>query len=543
MPAPVPTSASTSVSTPVVDSASVPASAQCVSAVTPAPLSGTTENFSVNKYFELHEKKLELEAKQRAGAAKPDRPRTVFDGSSVLPTDGGIPLDYDMESLKTRAPRLPCHMGPNPRLGLAVPVKTIRTLLRRSVREVLVMQCLPDWKDLPSPRNSVIPRALTTQCANLGCCPSAINGRFGAMVPSNEIPLYVDNRIVDDAEAASKPFEPTTNPSRDYYISLCHEPRYWSSKKASGRSRVPEWQALCQSWNQFVANFNKDPAGYREQIASARERFMRYSITSVVQRVHEGSVNANIPCAVPEGVHCPHCPTGAPRVSERDLLGYTTNRVPAIVKELRANLACTPHRPSPVSEHNTPRKRNTAPRSVTPPVRGGLRTPSPFPERPPSGRFGETTYLEGDPIVSNEYENNRTSVCLRTVMDYNPIHLAVDRTADRVMLLSAVVDAHHMVNTRFTTAFSRSTFAWRLLRAFRLLFQIAELKQQLNLQNAYVTEAAQTTSNIRFEMSEQVRFLREKVERLEDKLRSRRASSSASSAYPQMLQLHLVQTE
>ncbi|OWY98847.1 hypothetical protein PHMEG_00030274 [Phytophthora megakarya] len=94
-PAPVPTSASTSVSTPVIDSASVPASAH-VSAVTPTPLSGTIEkNFSVDKYFELQEKKLELKAKQRAGAAKPDSPNTVFDGSSVLSTDGGIPVDYE----------------------------------------------------------------------------------------------------------------------------------------------------------------------------------------------------------------------------------------------------------------------------------------------------------------------------------------------------------------------------------------------------------------------------------------------------------------
>ncbi|OWZ15104.1 hypothetical protein PHMEG_00011310 [Phytophthora megakarya] len=207
---------------------------------------------------------------------------------------------------------------------------------------------------------------------------SVITARYGCTVPPNVIPLYVDNRIVDDAEAASKHFEPMMNQRRDYYISLFYELRYWSSKKTSGRSR-----ASCQSWNQFVENFNKDSTAYRERIASARGRFMRYSVTSVVQRVHEGSVNANIPCAVPVGINCPHCPPGAPRISERDLTGYTTNRVPANVKELRAKLACT-------RQH---------------PLRGGLRTPSPFPERPSSGRFGETTYLEGDPIVSNEYEN------------------------------------------------------------------------------------------------------------------------------------------
>ncbi|OWZ14066.1 hypothetical protein PHMEG_00012511 [Phytophthora megakarya] len=178
-----------------------------------------------------------------------------------------------------------------------------------------------------------------------------------------------------------------TNQRRDYYVSLFRE------------LRVPEWQALCQSFNPFVENFNIDSTAYRERIASARERFMNYSVTSVVQRVHEASANANIPCVVPVGVHCPHCPPGAPRISERDLTGYTTNRVPANVKGLRSKLACPRQHPNVVPEHNTPR--STVPRSVTPPVHGGLRTPSPFLERPSTGRFGETTRL----IVSNEYEN------------------------------------------------------------------------------------------------------------------------------------------
>ncbi|OWY97290.1 hypothetical protein PHMEG_00032224 [Phytophthora megakarya] len=174
--------ASTSESTPVVDSASVPASAHVLT-VTPTPLSGTTEkNFSVDKYFELQEKKLELEAKQCAGAAKPDSPKPVFDGSLVLSTDVGSPVDYE------------------------------------------------------------------------------------------------DSELEDER--------------RDYYVSLFHELRFL------GEAECPEWQALCQSWNQFVTNFNNGPAAYRERIASARERFMRFSKTSVVQRVHEGFVNANIPFLV-----------------------------------------------------------------------------------------------------------------------------------------------------------------------------------------------------------------------------------------------------
>ncbi|OWZ05078.1 LOW QUALITY PROTEIN: hypothetical protein PHMEG_00022898, partial [Phytophthora megakarya] len=353
-PVSLPVSASTSVSTLVVDPASAPTSASVPAS---AHVSANT---------------LELKAKQRAGSAKPDSPRTVFDGSSVFSTDGGIPVDYEDGELEDKAPRLPCCMTPSLRLGLAVLVKTIRTLPRRSVREVLVIQL--ETLAITSKRDAT----RTDDSVREPWMPSErfIEDRYGAMIPPNEIPLFVDNRIVDDAEADSTHFEPTTNQRRDYYISLFHELRYLSSKKTSGQSRVPEWQALCQCWNQFVANFNTDPAAYRERIASARERFIRVSKTSVIQRVHDGSVNANIPCAVPEGVHCPHCLAGAP--ASRDLTGYTTNRVTANIKEIRAKLSCTSQYPSVVGEHNTPR--NTAPRSVTPPVRGGLRTPSPFPE-------------------------------------------------------------------------------------------------------------------------------------------------------------------
>ncbi|OWY90247.1 hypothetical protein PHMEG_00041716, partial [Phytophthora megakarya] len=251
------TLASTSVSTLVVDSASAPTFRACV-----------------------------------GGNADTSDPKTVFDGSSILSTDGGIPVDYEdgvledeVTSSGTRRPReddSDASSSKRPRNWKHLQRDATRT--DDSVRE--------PW--MPSER--------------------VIKERYGA---SNEIPLYVDNRIVDDAEAAAKHFEPTTNQRRDYYISLFHELRYWSSKKPSGRSRVAGWQALCQSWNQFVvnfnsgpaayrerifvANFNNGPAAYRERIASAREHFMRFSKISVVQRVHEGSVNANIPCAVPEG--------------------------------------------------------------------------------------------------------------------------------------------------------------------------------------------------------------------------------------------------
>ncbi|OWY94060.1 hypothetical protein PHMEG_00036320 [Phytophthora megakarya] len=90
-----PVSASTSVSTPVVVPAPVSVSSH-VSAVTPTPLGGTTgKKFSVDEYYELQDKKLDLKSKQRAEAAKQDSPKTIFDGSSIFSADGGIPVDYE----------------------------------------------------------------------------------------------------------------------------------------------------------------------------------------------------------------------------------------------------------------------------------------------------------------------------------------------------------------------------------------------------------------------------------------------------------------
>ncbi|OWZ00364.1 hypothetical protein PHMEG_00028459 [Phytophthora megakarya] len=219
---------------------------------------------------------------------------------------------------------------------------------------------------------------------------------------------------------------------------------------------------------------------------------MKYSITSVVQRVHEGFVNANIPCAVLVGVHCPHCLPGAPRISERDLTGYTTNRVPANVTELRAKLPCTRQLPSVVPELKTPR--NTAPLSS---VVGFVRLHN-FRNVRHQDVSEKLRISKEIRLSPTNTKTNRASVRLRTGMVDNPTHLAVDRTADRVMLLSAVPDAHHMVNLSFHGLQALHARVEALERVQAL--QIAELKQQLNLQKAYVAEAAQTTSNIRVEV-------------------------------------------
>ncbi|EGZ25031.1 hypothetical protein PHYSODRAFT_256894 [Phytophthora sojae] len=141
--------------------------------------------------------------------------------------------------------------------------------------------------------------------------------RVGNTVPPNEIPLYVCSVIHDDAVAEEQHFDTLTNQRRDYYIGLFQERRYFSNKKTSSRSKVPEWQALCQSWNAFVENFNKKPAAYRERVMHARERFETFSTRGRLNQLNRSSVDAA-------------------RLSDRDLNGYTTIRVPASLKDLRA---------------------------------------------------------------------------------------------------------------------------------------------------------------------------------------------------------------
>ncbi|KAG2794734.1 hypothetical protein PC116_g33103 [Phytophthora cactorum] len=90
----------------------------------------------------------------------------------------------------------------------------------------------------------------------------------------------------------------------------------------------------------------------------------------------------------------------AERLSERDLTGYTTVRVPVQLRDLRVQLERRDERrdtPSVSSDRS-------ARAGVTPALRSGLRTPSPFPERPPSERSEVPMYLSGEEILSNEYE-------------------------------------------------------------------------------------------------------------------------------------------
>ncbi|KAG3056478.1 hypothetical protein PI125_g25557 [Phytophthora idaei] len=103
-------------------------------------------------------------------------------------------------------------------------------------------------------------------------------------------------------------------------------------------------------------------------------------------------MEAGIPCAVSFVTACSHCLPGTERLSERDLTGYTTVRVPVQLRDLRVQL------------ERRDERRDTPSVSGDRSARAGLCTPSPVPERPPSGRSAVPMYLGGEEILSNEYE-------------------------------------------------------------------------------------------------------------------------------------------
>ncbi|KAG3084217.1 hypothetical protein PI125_g19569 [Phytophthora idaei] len=161
---------------------------------------------------------------------------------------------------------------------------------------------------VPTPVTPSSPRYVPTERAPWMPSASEIASRFGATSPPNPIPLYVCSATVDDAEAAAQHFDPMTNQRRDYFIGLFHQLRWHASKRTSRKSKVPEWMALCQSWNAFVENFNKDAKAYRARITAAQHRFDTFSRRHMIDRLHNEAMEAGIPCAVPIGTACSHCP-------------------------------------------------------------------------------------------------------------------------------------------------------------------------------------------------------------------------------------------
>ncbi|OWY91719.1 hypothetical protein PHMEG_00039591 [Phytophthora megakarya] len=233
---------------------------------------------------------------------------------------------------------------------------------------------------------------------------------------------------------------------------------------------------------------------------------MKFSKTSVVQRVHEGSVNANIPCAVQEGVHCPHYPTGAPRISERDFTGYTTNRV----KTLRSYVLSSLARVSiPVLWVSTTLRETLHPAVLRlQSVVGFVRL-----HHFRNVRHQDVSGKPREPIVSNEYENEPD---LGSSSDWYGQQSDPPRGGSyRGQSYASVGGAGRSSYGQTRVDHGLQALHARVEAVERVqVSQMAELRQELFLQKAYVADVAQTASNIRIEVLEQVRLLHERVKRL-----------------------------
>ncbi|KAG2765203.1 hypothetical protein PC129_g21095 [Phytophthora cactorum] len=357
----------------------------------------TGSTLSVDEYHALQYK---MRVEDKAAA-----PQTILEGSSVWNTDGSMLTDYgsdisdvpmeDGEVSSSAADSESAVVAHDPVTGSRRPCEDdpSASSSKRSRND--------EEEKAPMPATLSSPRPVPTERAPWMTSASEIATRFGATSPPNPILLYVCSAIVDDAEAAAQHFDPMMNQRRDYFIGLFHELRWHTSKRTSRKSKVPEWMALCQSWNAFVKNFNKDAKAYRAGITVAQRRFETFSRRHMIDRLHNEAMEAGIPYAVPFGTVCSHCPHGAKRLSERGLTGYTTVRVPVQLRDLCIQLERRDERRDTPSVSGD----RSARAVVTTALRSGLRTPSSFPERLPSGRSAVPMYLGGEEILSNEYKD------------------------------------------------------------------------------------------------------------------------------------------
>ncbi|KAG4038270.1 hypothetical protein PC123_g26164 [Phytophthora cactorum] len=234
-------------------------------------------------------------------------------------------------------------------------------------------------------------------------------------------------------------------------------------------------------------------------------------------------MEASIPCEVPFGAACLHCPPGAERLTERDVTGYTTVRVPVQLRDLRVQLERRHERrdtPSVSGDHSSRA-------GVTPALHSGLRTPSPFPERPLSECSEAPMYLGGEEILSNEYEDEPDLDSSSGFIAHDLLNYPASRAARITQWWRRGVERYppygqHGVDRDSRVLHDRVAALEQFQSA-----GLAQLQQELRYQKAQTDQAAQTASNIQVELGTQVVRLHNRVAALE-KLAYAASSSSAS---------------
>ncbi|KAG2882149.1 hypothetical protein PC117_g26272 [Phytophthora cactorum] len=232
-------------------------------------------------------------------------------------------------------------------------------------------------------------------------------------------------------------------------------------------------------------------------------------------------MEVGIPCAAPFETTCPHCHLGVVRFSERDLTRYMAVRVPAWLRDLRVQLE---HRDERRDTQSVSSDRS-ARVGVTPAPRAGLRTPSPFPERLPSGRSAVPMYLGGEEIHSNGYEDEPDLGSSSGV--HSPRFAPLSSESSRARRAVAAAERYPPYGQPQVGRDSRALYdRVAALEQFQSV-AFAQLQQELRYQKAQVAQAAQTASNIQVELGTQVVRPHDRVAALE-KLVHTASSSSAS---------------
>ncbi|KAG3136770.1 hypothetical protein PC128_g25851 [Phytophthora cactorum] len=234
-------------------------------------------------------------------------------------------------------------------------------------------------------------------------------------------------------------------------------------------------------------------------------------------------MEAGIPCAVPFRIACSHCPPGAEHLTERDVTGYTTVRVSVQLRDLRVQLERRDERRDTPSVSGD----RSARAGVTPALRSGLRTPSPFPEHPPSQRSEVPMYLSGKEILSNEYEDEPDLDSSSGFISHDSIDYPPSRVARIAQWRWREAERHPSYGQPQVDRDSRALHdRVAALEQFQS-GEFAQQQQELRYWKAQLAQVAQTASNILMELGSQVVRLHDRGAALE-KLAYAAWSSSAS---------------
>ncbi|KAG3052764.1 hypothetical protein PI124_g23362 [Phytophthora idaei] len=216
-------------------------------------------------------------------------------------------------------------------------------------------------------------------------------------------------------------------------------------------------------------------------------------------------------------------PPGAERLSERDVTGYTTVRVPDQLRDVRVQLERRDERRDTPSVSGD----RSARAGVTPALRSGLRTPSPFPERPPSGRSAVPMCLGGEEILSNEYEDKPDLGSSSGVHSPRFARLSTEPSRAHRAVGAAGAERYPSYGQPQVDRDSRALHdRVAALEQFQSV-EFAQLQHELRYQKAKVAQTGQTASNIQVELGTQAVRLHDRVAALE-KLAYAASSSSAS---------------